>query len=179
MVASASPVYRSLSPPPLSFPALPHFLFQNRRHHHKHLPIASFASHVLVFVSLSQQQCMLHALCMLMYMSRSVRVYSCVCVILTLSLSLSLSFQFMYVCCRGVCAHVRGYVCVGMFVWVCLCVRGCSFVYEPVCERAYACVCTCMYVCACVCIAHVCVRRYTHGIRGCIVTIVKCGSVYG
>jgi hypothetical protein len=60
-------------------------------------------------------------------------------------------------CVVGVCALTY----VGMFVWVCLCVRGCSFVYEHVCERAYACVCTCMYVCACVCIAHVCVRGYT------------------
>jgi hypothetical protein len=115
---------------------------------------------------------MLHAVCKLVHapMCACVLVYVCV---------------FVCVC---VCVHWRVYVFSGRvrsrvrgYVWLCvdarLCVRGCSFVYEPVCERAHACVCTCMYVCACVC-TWVCVCVYV-GMRVCIMTIVKCRNVSG
>ena len=48
------------------------------------------------------------------------------------------------------------YVCLCMWVYVCVCVYVCRFMYKCVCVRVFVCVyehvCVCVCACACVCV---------------------------
>ena len=133
------PCCRSTHPPaPPPVPPFPlsllqlsrHFLFHNRRHHHQDLLPIARASRDHVFVSLSQQECVL-MLCVSPYARLCPDV--CVCVLTQ--------------CAQAVCHSML--MCVPMFV--------CVFTHMCVCLCVFMCVCVCVRVCVCVCLCvHVC-----------------------